>query len=142
MTIVKNFRFACATLCAFTVSSCAKPPSEITATYISPVAYENYTCEQLGQEAQRVSARASDIMGVQQQKASGDAVAMGVGLILFWPALLFIKGNGETEAEVGRLKGQMEAIEQVSIQKQCGFEFQPVEPPPPPPTPPSAATPT
>lgn len=124
------------------LAACAKPPAEIQATYVSPVAYETYTCEQLGQEAQRVSARASEVMGVQQQKAGSDAVAMGVGLVLFWPALLFIKGNGETEAEVGRLKGQMDAIEQVSIQKQCGFDFQPVEPPPPPPTPTSASVPT
>lgn len=110
------------------LSGCAKPPQQIGASYVSPIQYESYSCKQLGEEAARVSNRAAEAMGVQQQKATGDAVAMGVGLILFWPALLFIKGNGATETEIAHLKGQMETIEQVSIQKDCGFEFQPVEP--------------
>jgi hypothetical protein len=58
--------------------------------------YENYTCRQLAEEAQRVSARAAQAAGVQDNKATGDAVAMGVGLIIVWPALFFIKGNDET----------------------------------------------
>lgn len=49
---------------------------------------------------------------------------MGVGLIIFWPALLFTKGNDENTAELARLKGQMDAIEQASIQKRCGITFQ------------------
>jgi len=114
---------------AVSVSGCAKKPEDIKASYISPLTYDQYTCEQLGAEAQRVSARASEVMGVQQKKASGDAVAMGVGLILFWPALFFIKGGAETESEVARLKGEMDTIEQVAIQKQCGFTFDRPEPP-------------
>jgi len=51
-------------------------------------------------------------------------VAVGVSLILFWPALFFIKGNGATEAEVGRLKGEMEAEERAAVQKSCGIQFQ------------------
>jgi len=52
-------------------------------TYISPVTYETYTCPQLAQEAQRVSSRAAQAAGVQEQKATNDKVAMGVGLIIF-----------------------------------------------------------
>jgi hypothetical protein len=49
---------------------------------------------------------------------------MGVGLVIFWPALLFTKGNDENTAELARLKGQMDAIEQASIQKRCEITFQ------------------
>ena len=55
---------------------------------------------------------------------------MGVGLVLFWPSLFFIKGDGATAAELGRLKGEMDAIEQASIQKNCGIQFQRAAPPP------------
>ena len=55
---------------------------------------------------------------------------MGVGLIVFWPAMLMTKGNDENTAELARLKGQMDAIEQVSIQKKCGISFQRETPPP------------
>ncbi|MGB7285409.1 MAG: hypothetical protein WBC71_00590 [Salaquimonas sp.] len=106
------------------LSACASKPKDIEAAYVSPLNYEPYTCDQLSLEAQRVSARAAEATGAQQKKASNDAVAVGVGLVLFWPALFFIKGNGAKEAELARLKGEMETIEKVSIQKNCGFDFQ------------------
>jgi hypothetical protein len=86
--------------------------------------YESYTCQQLTEEAQRVSARAAQAAGVQDEKSTNDKVAMGVGLVIFWPALLFTKGNDENTAELARLKGQMDAIEQASIRKRCGITFQ------------------
>lgn len=106
------------------ISSCATKPEDIEASYISPLSYEAYSCEQLGQEAARVSQNAASAIGVQKKKAKKDATAVGIGLILFWPALFFVKGSSANEAEVARLKGEMETIEKVSIQKQCGFEFQ------------------
>lgn len=118
-------------ICASTLAlgACATPPDKIEAAYVSPITYENYTCEQISQEAARVSNRAAEALGVQKKKAQGDAVKVGVGIVLFWPALLFVDGDGSTETEVSRLKGQMETLEQVSIQKQCGIQFQRPEAP-------------
>lgn len=48
---------------------------------------------------------------------------MTVGMILFWPSLFLMKGNGAEAAEVARLKGEMEAISQVSLAKNCGIQF-------------------
>lgn len=110
-------------ICGTTVSSCATAPDKIEASYVSPLAYESYNCNQLSQEAERLSYRAADATGVQRKKAKNDAVATGVALVLFWPALFFIKGKGANEAEVARLKGEMEAIEKVSIQKGCDIQF-------------------
>ena len=118
--------------CAIALCGCAKDANQVGATYVSPMIYEAYTCPQLGQEAQRISARAAQSSGVQDQKASNDKVAMGVGLIIFWPALLFTKGNDENTAELARLKGQMDVLEEASIKKKCGITFQHAPPPPPP----------
>lgn len=116
---------ACA---AVVVGGCAKDAEDIRASYVSPILYQNYTCDQLGQEATRISARAAEAAGVQNNHATNDKVAMGVGLVVFWPALLFMKGNDENAVELGRLKGQMDAIEQASIQKKCGITFQRIKP--------------
>jgi hypothetical protein len=35
-----------------------------------------------------------------------------------------VKGDGQNAAELARLKGEFEAIEQASIQKNCGLRFQ------------------
>jgi hypothetical protein len=118
-----------AAIATLVVAGCAKDANQVGPTYISPVTYETYTCPQLAEDAQRVSSRAAQAAGVQDQKATNDKVAMGVGLIIFWPALLFTKGNDETTAELARLKGQMDAIEQASIQKRCGISFQHAPPP-------------
>ena len=84
---------------------------------------------QLAEEAQRISVRAAQSSGVQDQKSTNDKVAMGVGIVIFWPALLMTKGNDENTAELARLKGQMDAIEETSIKKRCGIRFQKAPPP-------------
>lgn len=118
-----------ALLCAAVVAGCAKDADQVGATYVSPVLYETYTCPQLAEEAQRVSSHAAQSSGVQDQKATNDKVAMGVGLIVFWPVLLMTKGNDENTAELARLKGQMVAIEEASIKKRCGIQFRQAAPP-------------
>jgi hypothetical protein len=116
-------------IAAALVTGCAKEASQVGPTYVSPITYQSYTCPQLAEEAQRISARAAEAAGVQDQKATNDKVAMGVGIVIFWPALLFTKGNDENTAELARLKGSMDAIEQASIAKHCGIQFQPAPPP-------------
>jgi hypothetical protein len=61
---------------------------------------------------------------VQDERASGDAVATGVAIVLFWPAAFFIKGDGANAAELGRLKGVFEALERASNEKGCGLRFE------------------
>jgi hypothetical protein len=115
---------------ALSVAGCASSSKEISATYVSPVLYQNLSCDQLSLEAARVSSRAAQVAGIQDKNASGDAVKTGVGIILFWPTLFFLDGDGATAAELGRLRGEMDAIEQASIAKNCGIQFQKTAPPP------------
>lgn len=117
-------RITVVAIISITLASCATKAKEIEAAYVSPIGYEAYNCEQLGVEAQRVSERAGQLSGQQDKQAKKDAVAVGVSLILFWPAVFFVKGDNTTAAEISRLKGEMNTIEQVSIQKQCDFQFQ------------------
>lgn len=105
-------------------TGCAQKAESITPTYVSPLAYQSHSCKQIVQEASRVSNKVGEISGVQNKKASDDAVATGVALVLFWPAAFFIKGDKQTAAELGRLKGELEALEQTSIQKNCGIVFE------------------
>jgi len=109
---------------AVALSSCASKPQDIEAAYVSPALYESLTCDRLREEATAVSARAIAASGAQQKKADNDAVAVGVGVVIFWPALFFAKGDGATAAEVSRLKGEMKAIETASLKNNCGIRFE------------------
>jgi hypothetical protein len=111
------------TACALALAGCATHSNDIPAAYVSPIQYQSYSCAQLQEEAARVSARAAAASGAQDQKANNDAVATGVGAVLFWPALFLIKGDAASAQEVAQLKGDMEAIEQANIQKKCGMQF-------------------
>ena len=110
-------------LTALIMGGCASSSDKITATYVSPIQYENYSCRQLGEEAQRLSRRASEVAGAQDSQASRDTVATAVAVVIFWPAAFMVGGDRNTAAELGRMKGEMEAIEQVSIRKNCGIQF-------------------
>ncbi len=105
------------------MAGCASKSENIAAAYVSPNQYASYSCRMLEEEATRVSSRAIAASGAQDTKATNDAVATGVAVVLFWPAAFLIKGEGASAAEVARLKGEMDAIEQASIQKRCGIQF-------------------
>jgi hypothetical protein len=85
--------------------------------------YDSFNCRQLAEEAQRISARAAQAAGAQDSQATKDTVATTAAIIIFWPAAFFVQGDKQNAAELARLKGEMEAIEQVSIRKQCGIQF-------------------
>jgi hypothetical protein len=111
-----------------TLAGCASKSAEITPTYVSPVMYQGHTCKQLAQEAEGVSARAAQVSGAQDAKRSNDQIATGVAIVVFWPAAFLVGGDGPMAAELAQLKGQMVAIEQASIQKKCGIQFQREQP--------------
>ncbi|MFO1171984.1 MAG: hypothetical protein U1E49_13590 [Hyphomicrobiaceae bacterium] len=112
------------------LAGCASKSSDVTASYVTPLQYQSFTCEQIGSEATRVSSRVAELSGVQDNKATNDAIVTGVAIVVFWPAAFLVNGDGQTAAELGRLKGEFQALEQASVQKSCGFQFQQQQPPP------------
>jgi hypothetical protein len=123
MLVMCAKRFA-AIAVASLLANCASKSSDITAAYVSPVIYQSYSCQQLGMEAQSISAKAAELSGAQDQKRSNDQVATGVAIVVFWPAAFFVGGDGQVAAQLSQLKGQANAVEQASIQKQCGIKFE------------------
>jgi len=106
------------------LAGCADHPDKIPAQYISPMQYDSYNCKQLSAEMQRVSSRVGELGGQQEKAADNSAVTMGIGLVLFWPALFFLDSHSAQAAEYGRLKGEFNALEQAGIQKNCGLEIE------------------
>lgn len=105
---------------AIALSACASQPEDIQTSYISPVQYQNYNCDQISMEIARVNRRAVDLEASLTKKADNDSTQMGLGLILFWPTLFFLEGGDGPEAqEYARLKGEREALESAAVQKRC-----------------------
>src|SRR5580658_6605285 len=77
-------------LASTALASCATAPGNVTAAYVSPAEYQGYSCDQVRVELARVGDQVREVTGQQAQKHTNDQVAMGVGLVLFWPALFFL----------------------------------------------------
>ncbi len=123
MKSVTNVLFT--TVLAGLLMGCATQPKDLPTAYVSPLQYKDYSCDQISMEMSRVSRKVNELRGVLKEDASNDTAQMAIGLIIFWPALFFLEGgDGADAAEFSRLKGEFEALEQVSIQKSCGIQVE------------------
>ena len=118
---------ALAAVGALGLAGCATQPGKISAQSVSTLQYMNHDCDQLVAESNRIERRVQELHAQLKKTADNDAAQMGIGLIVFWPALFFLEGGDGPEAqEYGRLRGERKAIETVAIQNRCGIEFKPL----------------
>lgn len=107
---------------AVALTGCATASRDIAPISVSPLVYESYGCDQLSAELARVHTRATQLGGRLDQAASNDAALTTAGVILFWPALFFLGGTRQQEAEYARLKGESDAIQQAAITRRCKLQ--------------------
>lgn len=113
------------TTAALLTTSCTTHPDNVEAKYVSPVIYSAWTCDQLTEERIRLTREVSRIAGLQRENANGDAAMMTVGIIILWPVLFGLAATHDRKDELGRLKGEYEAVDQAGKIKHC-----PAPPPP------------
>jgi hypothetical protein len=97
--------------CAALLFGCAPSPTRIQAAYVSPTTYYALTCDQVDTEIMAVDDKATDLYRRIKHTSNSDAWKMGIGLLVTWPALLFLSGgDGAEAAEYAQLKGQKDAL--------------------------------
>lgn len=121
-----KFITGCLVAVVASLGGCASSPESVSSSYVSPLQYQSYDCDQVAQEMHRITHKVQEVTGVQSSKASGDAVAVTASL-LFWPALLFLAAGEDKSAELARLKGEAEALEQAAVQKKCTALLEQIE---------------
>jgi hypothetical protein len=103
---------------------CAKRSEDVGAAYVSPVNYKQFNCRQLAEEAVLVSERATKLRGVQGSKRPKDIVATTGDVVVFWPTTFLVNADDAQAAEYARLKGEFDAILQISVKKRCPIRFE------------------
>lgn len=111
---------------AMSTAGCAQRSKNIQASYVSPLQFQHYNCSQIGQEISRVNRKVMEVSGAQDSAATKDAVAMGVGMVIFWPALFFMIG-GDRKDELAKLKGEYDALESMAVEKECSTVLEKLE---------------
>ncbi len=102
------------------ILGCSAPPEKVKSSYVSPLQYNNFNCNQISMEIQRVDRKISEVSETQRQEANKDSAAVAAGMCLFWPALFMTMGP-DSSAELANLKGAFDALEQAAIQKECNL---------------------
>lgn len=95
-------------------TSCAKAPESISASYVSEIGYQSWTCEQLSGETLRLSEALSTASTQQNRARTNDTV----GVIFIGLPVSSLSGDN-IAPEIGRLKGEQEAVRRASITKRC-----------------------
>ena len=102
------------------LSGCASRSEHVSASYVSPMKFAAYDCDQLRLSYDRVTTRAVTVAGAQDDIATNDAIALGVATFITWPAVFFMETSDRSD-ELARLKGAAEAIEMAAVEKRCGL---------------------
>ncbi|MCW5629060.1 MAG: hypothetical protein KIT47_09380 [Rhodoferax sp.] len=101
------------------LSGCATSSRDIAATDVSPLQSQAFECDQLEAEAQRLNAKVLQIGGRLDEAAPNGKSTAVVGAVPFWPARFAPGGTENQGAELARLTGERDALQQVAIRKRC-----------------------
>ncbi|HET9208062.1 MAG TPA: hypothetical protein VFO28_17610 [Burkholderiaceae bacterium] len=84
-----------------------------------PAEFVDWTCERIDEESDRVQLRAADVAYAVDARSGNNLIAFGVGVMVFWPALLAMRPDGIEAQELAALKGRHEALRSASRQHSC-----------------------
>lgn len=110
------------------LSACAVSPKKIEAIYVSPLKYAEHDCDQIALEMDHIGRRTQELYRRLKHESDTDRWQGILGLLVFWPSLLFLEGKNSQEAdEYARMKGEYEALRQNAVEKKCSIQSKPPE---------------
>jgi hypothetical protein len=98
---------------------CTTRSGDVRPLLTNPTDFAGWDCERLDVETLRVQRRAAEVAYAVDERAGTNIVALGVGLTVFWPALLTMRQPGVEAEELARLKGRFDVLQAVAVGRQC-----------------------
>ena len=104
---------------AAALQGCATSSDAVMPRATDVAAYRGWDCERLFDEVDRVQQRAADVAYAVDSRVGNNMIALGLGVTVFWPALLAVRPDGAEAEELGQLKGRFEALRSALTQQSC-----------------------
>jgi hypothetical protein len=98
---------------------CATRAVDVAPAPASATEFATWDCARIDDELDAVQQRAADVAYSVDQQAGNNILALGVGVTLFWPAILAMRPDGLEAADLARLKGRFEALQVATRNKGC-----------------------
>jgi hypothetical protein len=115
---MRSHALACL-LPAALAAACATRSGEVVPLATDWTTFAALDCNALYDEADRVRQRATRLAYAVDERAGTNIVALGMGVTVFWPALLAMRPAGPDALELARLKGRDEALMRAQAAKGC-----------------------
>jgi hypothetical protein len=101
------------------LSACVTRSVDVKPAAANPADFAGWPCEKIQDELDAVQQRAADVAYAVDQRAGNNILALGVGVTVFWPALLAMRPDGLEAQDLARLKGRFEALRTAERLQNC-----------------------
>jgi hypothetical protein len=116
---------------ALALAGCATRAVDVAPAPANPADFAAWDCTRIADEQDDVQQRAADVAYAVDERAGNNIMALGVGLAVFWPAILAMRPAGPEAQDLARLKGRFEALQAaqlVRLAPEAMFEAAPLVP--------------
>lgn len=101
------------------LGACATRSADVPALPDDPHRYVSWPCAALHDELDRVRQRAAALAYDVDARAGNNIIALGLGVTVFWPALLAMRPDGMDAQALAQLKGRDEALRAALARRHC-----------------------
>jgi hypothetical protein len=98
---------------------CATRSGDVKPLPASPADFAGWSCTRIDDELDKVQQRAADVAYTVDERAGNNILALGLGVTVFWPAILAMRPDGLEAGDLARLKGRDEALRQAAAAQAC-----------------------
>lgn len=106
-------------LLALLLAGCATRAVNVQPQPADPAQFATWGCERIDDELDAVQQHAAELAYDVDERVGNNIVALGVGVTIFWPAMLAMRPDGIEAEDLARLKGRYEALRTASRTKRC-----------------------
>lgn len=97
-------------LAVLLLTGCVTRSADIAPLPANPADFAAWGCDRIDDETDLVQQRAAEVAYSVDERSGNNIIALGVGLMVFWPALIATRPPGPESDELARLKGRFEAL--------------------------------
>ncbi len=101
------------------LAGCATRSTQVAPLPANPADFATWDCARIDDELDSVRQRAADLAWAVDEHAGNNIIALGLGVTVFWPALLAMRPEGLEAADLARLKGRDDALRIAAGQQSC-----------------------
>ncbi len=107
------------------LTGCATYPSKMEANYVNSQLYGNWDCDRIERKTERTKERGNILYEKLDERARTDNWQGAVGVLLIWPALFLLDGDGAEAKEFKEIKGEYKALSSAAQEKSCSIGNRP-----------------